>query len=194
MEDLSEFFFDDFYLSNSNSFISKISMSPGSPPLSFNLPPMTDALKLTWPPKSVSTIMFSKLMSVLAYWWAIFCFLAIRIILNVCQTHHITMRNSSMPYSMLRALLFFETRVTKKTRLQIVTTSASNIFHQRQLLPYGSLKYRSHPTSLTLQAKSIPIRIFSTHSRKMKSGLFATLKPSKIVTRIRRNAKSSNRM
>ena len=165
-----------------------------SPPVALNLSPNTDARKLTAPPKSVSTIMFSKSIKVLAYWWAIFCFLAIRIILNVCHTHHITMRNSSIPYSTLKASLFFVTRVMKKTRLQMVTTSASKMFHQRKLLVWGSLKYRSQPTSFTLQAKSIPIRMFSTHSRKIKSGLLATLKPSKIVTRIRRNAKSSNRM
>ena len=155
---------------------------------------MTECRKLMEPPKSVSTIIFSKFINVLACYWAIFCFLAIRIILRVCQTHQATIKNSSIPWEISKASDVLDIAETRNSRLQKITTIASKMFHQRRVFAYGSLKYLSQPTSLTRQAKSAPISRFRRSSRIMKAGLSATLNPSQIVTRIKMNAKSRSKM
>ena len=137
------------------------------------------------PPKSVSTTMFSKLISVLACYRARRYFFAIRIIRRVYHMHHITISPSSLASSKPFTAPVFEKSVTRNTILQTMTTTPSKIFHQRILPFVGSLTYFWIPTSFIRHPKSTPIIKFKRNSMTMNAGLSATWNPSKTVIRMR---------
>jgi len=146
------------------------------------------------PPKSVSTTMFSKLISVFADWRASLYFLAIKIILSVYQMHHMTINPSSPASSKPFIAPVLLKRERAKTKLHTQTTMASKIFHHLILPLAGSLAYFLQPTNLIRHPKSIPISMFKTNSSTIKRGDSDTWKPSKMVTKIRPKLRTSSPM
>ena len=146
------------------------------------------------PPKSVSTIKFSKSMSVLADYLARRCFFAIKTMRIVYHTHHITIRASSLKASKPLITPDFEHIDKANTTLQHVTTRASKMFHQRVFPLAGSFTYFLQPTSFIRQIKSIPISTFRMSSSIMKFGESATWKPSITVTMTRPKLKIKSAM
>ena len=160
-------------------------ISSGSPLLLARSLWITEWRKERAPPKSVSTTKFSKSITFLADYLANRCFLAIKIILRVCQMHHMTISPSSPASSKPLIAPDLEKRDKANTALQKVTTRASKMFHQRILLLAGSRTYFWQPTSLIRHIKSIPISRLRMNSSTMNNGVSATLNPSKMVTMTR---------
>lgn len=144
-------------------------------------------------PNSVSTTIFSKLISVCAFQRASLCFLVIRITLRVCQTAQSTRTACSAPSDNANDFLDLRATEIMKNRLQFRTTNKSKKFHQRQL-PMFDLKYLRKPVSFRRQIKSPVINKFSKSSSAMQNAESATLKPSIIVTSIRSSTPTSRLM
>ena len=185
------------FLFSSESSFSKLAISTtmsSASPLRSWIPDWVGARNERAPPKSVSTTMFSKSISVLACCRARRYFFAIRIILRVYHMHHITISPSSLASSKPFTAPVFEKSVTRKTILQTMTTIPSKIFHQRVLPFVGSLTYFWIPTSFMRHPKSIPMSKFKRNSITMNAGLSATWNPSKIVIRMRPKLNTSKPM
>jgi len=96
----------------------------------------------------------------------------------------ITKIASSLDYSTSLAAPLLQNSATANRKLHKMTTTASNICHQRMWPVLGFLKYLDIPTNFNLHMKSPAIRTFNKSSRKINQGLSATLNPSIIVMRI----------
>ena len=124
-----------------------------------------------WSPASVS-IMLEKSMSVLADYWARFCFLAMKIILSDWKRDQAISKISSETSSKITTTCKeLETKESKKRKVQKNTTMASNMFQKPP-----SIK-RFTPSKRTLKQKSDKTQMFRRHSMNKKKGVWPILKP-----------------
>lgn len=135
----------------------------------------------------MSTITLSKFIKVFALYYAIFYFLAIKIIRKIYKKAHKTRRISSLVSPSAFKAPPLKMRVNMKVRVQNKTTIASKIFHHLKWPVWEFVKKFSFPVSFSRKVKSIPIIKFKIVSITTKRGLLVTLKPSKIVTKIKKN-------
>jgi len=136
---------------------------------------LSSALILLWlgAPNSVSTTIFSKFISVYAFWRASLYFFAIRITLIVYHIAQITKIASSVLSSKLKPGFFFITTLITNKTLHVRTTKASKKFHHRYF-PEFDRKYFLAPVSLILHKKSPVIKRFSNSSSAMNKPDSAT--------------------